>query len=77
METYRWLETTNGKELSLFAVELKEKFSNLSVGESSAMLGSAMAASMRRKAKELDISPDEAVDYYFYTVMNNKTRIKK
>ena len=77
METYTWLETTNGKELSLFAVELKEKFSTLTVGESSSMLGSAMAASMRRKAKELDISPDEAVDYYFYTVMNKNIRTKK
>ena len=77
METYRWLETTNGKELSKFAVELKEKFSTLTVGESSAMLGGAMAASMRRKAKELDISPEEAVDYYFYTVMNKKMHTKK
>ena len=77
METYTWLETTNGKELSLFAAELKEKFSTLTVGESSSMLGSAMAASMRRKAKELDISPDEAVDYYFYTVMNKNIRTKK
>jgi len=70
MEKYSWLNTTNGKELALFAEELKEKFNNLTVGESSAMLGGAMAASMRRKARELDISPDEAVDYYFYTVMN-------
>jgi hypothetical protein len=36
------------------------------------MLGGAMAASMRRKAIELDISPDEAVEYYFFTVMNKK-----
>ena len=77
METYSWLDTTNGKELSLFAEELKEKFNDLSVGESSAMLGSAMAASMRRKAMELDISPDEAVDYYFYTVMNKNIITKK
>jgi len=77
METYSWLDTTNGKELSLFAEELKEKFNDLSVGESSAMLGSAMAASMRRKAIELDISPDEAVDYYFYTVMNKNIITKK
>jgi len=77
METYSWLETTNGKELSVFAEELKEKFSTLTVGESSSMLGSAMAASMRRKAKELDISPDEAVDYYFYTVMNKNITTKK
>jgi hypothetical protein len=77
METYSWLETTNGKELSLFAEELKEKFNDLSVGESSAMLGGAMAASMRRKARELDISPDEAVDYYFYTVMKKNKIAKK
>jgi hypothetical protein len=77
METYSWLDTTNGKELSLFAEELKEKFTDLTVGESSAMLGGAMAASMRRKAKELDISPDEAVDYYFYTVIKKKTTFKK
>jgi hypothetical protein len=77
METYSWLDTTNGKTLSLFAEELKEKFNDLSVGESSAMLGSAMAASMRRKAIELDISPDEAVDYYFYTVMNKNIITKK
>jgi len=70
METYNWLHTTNGEELSLFAEELKEKFNDLTFGESSAMLGGAMAASMRRKAIELDISPDEAVDYYFFTVMN-------
>ena len=77
MEKYSWLNTTNGGELSLFAEELKEKFNDLTVGESSAMLGGAMAASMRRKAIELDISPDEAVDYYFYTVMNKKTTVKK
>jgi len=77
METYPWLDTTNGKELTIFAEELKKKFSALTVGESSAMLGGAMAASMRRKAIELDISPDEAVDYYFYTVMNKNPRIKK
>ncbi len=77
METYSWLETTNGKELLVFAEELKEKFFTLTVGESSSMLGSAMAASMRRKAKELDISPDEAVDYYFYTVMNKSITTKK
>ncbi len=77
METYSWLETTNGKELLVFAEELKEKFCTLTVGESSSMLGSAMAASMRRKAKELDISPDEAVDYYFYTVMNKNITTKK
>ena len=77
METYRWLDTTNGKELSLFAHELKEKFSALTIGESSAMLGGAMAASMRRKAIELDISPDEAVEYYFYTVMNKNMITKK
>ena len=76
METYGWLDTTNGKELSLFEEELKEKFNDLSVGESSSMLGGAMAASIRRKAIELDISPDEAVDYYFCTVMN-KNIIKK
>ena len=72
METYSWLDTTNGKELSLFAEELKEKFNDFTFGESSAMLGGAMAASMRRKAIELDISPDEAVEYYFFTVMNKK-----
>ncbi|HWR63633.1 MAG TPA: hypothetical protein VN365_04435 [Candidatus Thermoplasmatota archaeon] len=77
METYSWLETTNGKELLVFAEELKEKFNNLSIGESSAMLGSAMAASMRRKAIELDISPDEAIDFYFYTVMNKNMTQKK
>jgi hypothetical protein len=77
METYSWLETTNGKELLVSAEELKEKFNNLSIGESSAMLGSAMAASMRRKAIELDISPDEAIDFYFYTVMNKNMIQKK
>jgi hypothetical protein len=77
MERYSWLETTNGKELSLFAEELKGKFNDFTIGESSAMLGGAMAASMRRKAKELDISPDEAVDYYFSTVMKKKTITKK
>jgi len=77
METYNWLDTTNGKELSLFAEELKEKFNDLTVGESSAMLGGAIAASMRRKARELDISPDEAVDYYFFTVMNKNMITKK
>ena len=77
MGAYCWLDTTNGKALSLFAEKLKEKFSALSVGESSAMLGGAMAASIRRKAKELDISPDEAVDYYFYTVMNKNMITKK
>jgi hypothetical protein len=77
METYCWLDTTNGKELSLFAEELKEKFNDLTVGESSAMLGGAMAASMKRKAIELAIPPDEAVDYYFYTVMNKNIITKK
>jgi|GEM_PF-1735752 len=77
METYSWLDTMNGKALSLFAEELKEKFNNLSVGESSSMLGGAMAASIRRKAIELDISPDEAVDYYFFTVMNKNIITKK
>ena len=72
MEKYSWLNTKNGGELLLFAEELKGRCNNLTVGESSAMLGSAMAASMRRKARELDISPDEAVDYYFFTVMNKK-----
>jgi len=72
MEKYSWLNTKNGGELSVFAEELKEKINNLSIGESSAMLGSAMAASMRRKAIELNISPDEAVDYYFCTVLNKK-----
>ena len=77
METYSWLHTTNGEELSLFAEELKEKFNDFTFGESSAMLGGAMAASMRRKAIELDISPDEAVDYYFFTVMNKNMITKK
>ena len=77
MEKYGWLQTTKGEALSLFAEELKEKFNDLPVGESSAMLGGAMAASMRRKARELDISPDEAVDYYFYTVMNKNIITKK
>jgi hypothetical protein len=77
METYSWLDTTNGKTLSIFAEELREKFNGLSIGESSAMLGGAMAASMRRKAVELDISPDEAVDYYFCTVMNKNIVAKK
>ncbi len=76
MEKYSWLHTKNGGELLLFAEELKEKSNGLIVGESSAMLGSAMAASMRRKAIELDISPDEAVEYYFYT-MTNRNIIKK
>jgi hypothetical protein len=77
MEKYDWLNTKNGSELSAFAEELKEKFYDLTIGESSAMLGGAMAASMRRKAIELDISPDEAVDYYFYTVMKKNVIINK
>ncbi len=68
MKQYPWLNTKNGETLLLFAEELKEKLHT--VGESSAMLGGAMAATMRRKAIELDISPDEAVDYYFYTMIN-------
>jgi hypothetical protein len=77
MEKYDWLNTKNGSELSVFAEELKEKFYDLPTGESSAMLGGAMAASMRRKAIELDISPEEAVDYYFYTVMKKNMITKK
>ncbi|MCX6662364.1 MAG: hypothetical protein NTY91_07440 [Euryarchaeota archaeon] len=77
MEKYDWLNTKNGSELSVFAEELKEKFYDLPIGESSAMLGGAMAASMRRKAIELDISPEEAVDYYFYTVMKKNMITKK
>ena len=72
MDKYSWLNTKNGGELLLFAEELKEKSNDCIVGESSAMLGSAMAASMRRKAIELDICPDEAVDYYFCTLANKK-----
>ena len=68
MKQYPWLNTKNGETLLLFAEDLKEKLNT--VGESSAMLGGAMAATMRRKAIELDISPDEAVDYYFYTMIN-------
>jgi len=77
MEKYSWLATKNGGELLVFAEQLKEKINSFSVGESSAMLGSAMAASMRRKAIELDISPDEAVDYYFSTVSKKNILIKK
>jgi|WetSurMetagenome_2_1015567.scaffolds.fasta_scaffold2189214_1 hypothetical protein len=77
MEKYSWLNTKNGGELSVFARELKEKFNALSIGESSAMLGGAMAASMRRKAIELNISPAEAVDYYFSTVMKENMMTKK
>ncbi len=77
MERYSWLNTKNGSELLLFAEELKEKLDNLTVGESSAMLGGAMAASMRKKAIELNISPDEAVDYYFGSVINKKVITKK
>jgi hypothetical protein len=76
MEKYRWLTTKNGEELVVFTEKLSKKMHNLSLGESSSMLGGAMAATIRRKAKDLDISPDEAVEYYFHTVMK-KTRITK
>jgi hypothetical protein len=74
MDKYPWLNTKNGETLSLFADALKEKLNT--AGESSAMLGGAIAASMRRKAIELDISPDEAVDFYFYTMTNKKVTKK-
>lgn len=77
MEKYSWLATKNGGELLVFAEQMKEKFNSFSVGESSAMLGAAMAATMRRKAIELDISPDEAVEYYFSKVVKKNIMIKK
>ncbi len=62
MERYPWLDTEKGGKLSAYAKELHGKMQAMSVGEASMMLGSAMAASIRWKAIELDISPEEAVD---------------
>ncbi len=70
MEKYCWLNTKKGGELVVFAEELHKKLRSIMFGESSSMLGGAMAASLRQKALELDISPDEAVEYYFSMILN-------
>jgi hypothetical protein len=78
MEQYSWLETEKGNKLSTYAKELHGKMQSMSVGESSMLLGSAMAASIRWKAIELDISPEEAVDYFFHIMArSNVILIKK
>jgi hypothetical protein len=77
MQEYEWLNTKNGAELILFAEELKEKTTNLPYGQAPAMLGAAMAASIRRKAATLNISPEEAVEYYFKRMTEKDSKKKK
>lgn len=78
MEQYPWLETEKGGRLSAYAKELHGKIQTMHVGESSMILGSAMAASIRWKAIELDISPEEAVDYFFHIIrQSNVILVKK
>ena len=77
MEEYEWMNTKNGEELIVFAAELKEKTTSLPYSQAPAMLGAAMAASMRRKAVELNISPDEAVEYYFKRMTEKDSITKK
>ena len=66
MVSYRWLEYETGKALLVFLEELKGIIGNLPpIGSLAVGGGKALGDTIGSKARELEIPPEEAIDYFF------------
>jgi hypothetical protein len=69
MVSYKWLERETGKALLVFFEEMKGFVRDLPpTGSLAVGVGKAIGDTIEMKARELEIPPEEAVDYFFSEV---------
>jgi hypothetical protein len=69
------LEHETGKALIVFFEEMKGFVRDLPpIGSPAVGIGKAIGDTMEMKARELEIPPEEAVDYFFSTVYSQNRR---
>ena len=75
MVSYKWLERETGKALLVFFEEMKGFVGDLPpTGSLAVGVGKAIGDTIEMKARELEIPPDEAVDYFFSEVYSRNRR---
>jgi hypothetical protein len=76
MVSYEWLEHETGKALLVFFEEMKGFVRDLPpIGSLAVGIGKAIGDTIEMKARELEIPPEEAVDYFFSEVNSRNRRL--
>ncbi len=66
MVGYKWLEHETGKALLVFLEEMKRIIGDLPpIGSLAVGGGKAIGDTIGSRARELEIPPEEAIDYFF------------
>ncbi len=75
MVNYKWLERQTGEALLVFFEEMKGFVRDLPpTGSLAVGIGKAIGDIIETKARELEIPPEEAVDYFFSEVYSRNRR---
>ncbi len=75
MGSYEWLEYEKGKALLAFLEEVRASVQNLQpIGSLAVGVGKAIGDTIGSKARELEIPPEEAVEYFFSTAYPRNRR---
>ena len=77
MVSYKWLEHETGKALLVFLEEVKGFIRDMQpIGSLAVGVGKAIGDAIKSKARELEIPPEEAVDYFFSEVYSRNRRLR-
>jgi hypothetical protein len=75
--SYKWPEYETGKALLAFWEEMKGFIRDLQpIGSLAVGVGKAIGDTIESKARELEIPPEEAVDYFFSGVYSRNRRFR-
>jgi hypothetical protein len=77
MVSYKWLDHETGKALLVFFEEMKGFVRDLQpIGSLAVGVGKAIGDAIESRARELEIPPEEAVDYFFSEVYSWNRRLR-
>lgn len=77
MVSYKWLEYEKGKALLVFLEEVRGFVRDMQpIGSLAVGVGKAIGDTIKSKARELEIPPEDAVDYFFSEVYSRNHRLR-